>query len=78
MIELTVDSELSLCGIFNHTVTQPDCREKGKVAKCVFARNVPQKAGGIQKCGAGMVATQHWELIELGGEILELQVRESS
>ena len=35
------------------------------------------KAMGDLKCGAVMVATCQWELRELGGEILELRVRES-
>jgi hypothetical protein len=34
------------------------------VAKHGFARNVPQKAMGIWKCGAGMAATRQWELVE--------------
>jgi hypothetical protein len=42
------------------------------VAKCGFARIVPQKAMGILEHGAGMVTTHQWELSELGGEILEL------
>jgi hypothetical protein len=42
------------------------------VAKHGFARCAPQKAVGVLKHGAGVVATCQWEFSELGGEILEL------
>jgi hypothetical protein len=54
--------------------TQLGSREKGIEAKRGFVRCAPQSHG---KCGAGIVVTSQWELSELGGEISELQVRES-
>lgn len=56
-IELPVDSELSLCGVFLHAATQLGSREKGMVAKHGFARSISQKAVGNWKHGAGMVMT---------------------
>ena len=57
MIELPVESELSLCDVFLHAVTQLGSREKGMAAKCGSVRSTYQKAVGIWKCGAGVVAT---------------------
>ena len=40
----TIDSELSLCAIFLHTVPQLGAREKDTAAKHGFAKSAPQKA----------------------------------
>ena len=72
VIELPVNSELSLCCVLLHVVPQLGSREKGAVAKHGFA---PQKAMGIWKRGTGVVATCQWELSKLGWEISEFRVR---
>ena len=77
-IELPVESELRLCGVFLQAAAQPGSREKSTAATHGFARSAPQKAVGIWKCGAGVVVTCQWELSLLGGKISELWVRESS
>jgi hypothetical protein len=74
---VTIVSELSLCGVFFHVAAQLGFREKGRVAKGVFAWCAPLKSLGVLKHGVGMVMTHLWELSELGVEILELWVRES-
>ena len=61
MIELPINSELSLCDVFLQAVTQPGSREKSTAAK-----------RGILKHGSGVVATCQWGFSKLGGEILEL------
>jgi hypothetical protein len=43
---VTTVSELSLFGVFLHTVLQLGSREKGMAAKCVFARCAPQRSRG--------------------------------
>ena len=76
-VELHVNSELILCGVFLLAAIQLGSREKGTVANCGIA-SAPQKAVGIWRHGADVVATRQWEeLSELGGEILELRVRVS-
>lgn len=50
-IELTVDSELRLCGVFLHSVTQLGSREKR------YGGEANQPAAGIWKCKAGVAAT---------------------
>jgi hypothetical protein len=77
VIELPVYSKLRLCSVFLHVVTQLGSREKGTAPKRGFARSLPQKSVGIWMYKAGMVTTHQWELNKLGGEISELQVRES-
>lgn len=72
MIELPVDSELSLCGVFLHAATQLGSREKGTAKECT------QKGVGIWKSGAGIIVTRQWELSESGGKTSELQGRESA
>ena len=57
MIVLPVNSERNLCGVSLHLATQLASREKGMAAKCGSARSAYQKAVGIWKCGAGVVAT---------------------
>ena len=75
---VTIDSELSLCGVFLYAVAWLGSREKGiAAAHCRFPRSAPQKAMGVLKHEAGVVATCQWELSKLGGEILELWVRKS-
>ena len=61
-IELPVDSELSLCGVFLHATTQLGSREKGMATKYEFVRSTPQKAVGIWKNGAGIAVTHQWKL----------------
>lgn len=70
---LSIDSKLGLCGVL-HTATQLGSREKGMAAKRAFMRSAPQLAMGIWKRGAAVA----WELSEPGGEISELQLRESA
>jgi hypothetical protein len=74
---VTIDSELSLCGVFLHAAVQAGSREKGTAAKCGFARSALQKATGILKYGAGVVTTCQRKLSKLGGEISEYWVREA-
>jgi hypothetical protein len=78
VIELPVDSEVSLCGIFLHAAAQLGSREKGTVAKHGFARSTQPKAVGIWKRGAGVVVTLQWELSKPSCTLSELQVRESA
>ena len=53
---VTIDSELSLCGVFLHAAARLGSREKGMAAKHEFARSAPQKAEQILKSGADMIA----------------------
>jgi hypothetical protein len=41
---VTIDSELSVCGVFLRAAVQLGSREKGTAAKHRFARSAPQKA----------------------------------
>jgi hypothetical protein len=70
MIVLPVNFELSLRGVFHHTVTQ--------LGLCGFVRSTPQKAMGIWKYGTGMATTCHWQFSKLGEEISELWVSVST
>ena len=49
-IESPIDSELSLCGVFLHVVTQLGSREKGMAAKHGFARSActPKGCGNLE------------------------------
>ena len=49
-----------MCGIFLHTADRLASREKGTAVKHGLARNAPQKALGILKHGAGVVASASW------------------
>jgi hypothetical protein len=60
---VTIVSELSLCGVFLHMAAWLGSREKGMLAKCGFACCAPQKAMGVLKDGAGVVETQHGNLV---------------
>ena len=52
-------------------------REKDILDKVWVCLIYNTKTMGDLKHGAGVVMTSQWELSELGGEILELRVRES-
>jgi hypothetical protein len=77
-IELPVDSELSLCDVFLHTVAQLGSREKRTVAKGGLPGSASQKAVGIWKCGDGVVVTGQWETSKTGGTLSNLHVKESA
>jgi hypothetical protein len=70
-------SELGLCGVFFHMPAWLGSREKGTASKCGFTWCAPQNAMGVLKHGADLVTTRQWEHSKLGGEILELWIRES-
>ena len=72
MVELPVDSELSLCGVFPLRGDSTGSQRERYCGKALVCKKYTQKVPGNLKHGAGIIVTHQWELSKPGGEILEL------
>ena len=66
---ITIDSELSLCGVFLHVAARLGSREKSTAAKHGFARSAPQKAVVILEARSWL-ARHWWTMVSLFLETL--------